>query len=56
MLDNMSNDELIEHVTSNLIASPDELLLAERLQAALDELDAMQARLQAAEAANGPDA
>lgn len=56
MLDNKSNDELIDHVTSNPIASPDELLLAERLQAALEELDAMQARLKAVEGANGTDA
>lgn len=56
MLDNKSNDELIEHVTSNLIASPEELLLAERLQAALEELDAMQARLKAVEGTDGADA
>ncbi len=56
MLDTKSNDELIDHVTSNLIATPDELLLVERLQAALEELDAMQARLKAAEDTNGADA
>lgn len=56
MLDNKSNDELIEHVTSNLIASPEELLLAERLRAALEELDAMQARLKAVEGTDGADA
>lgn len=56
MLDNKSNDELIDHVTSNLIATPDELLLVERLRAALEELDAMQARLKAAEGTNGADA
>ena len=56
MLDTKSNDELIDHVTSNLIATPDELLLAERLHAALEELDAVQARLKAAEGTNGADA
>lgn len=56
MLDNKSNEELIEHVTANIVATDEELLLAERLRAALDELDAMQARIKAVEGANGADA
>jgi len=56
VLDSKSNAELVEHVVSNTDATPEELLLAERLRAAIEELDRMQALIAQEEARDGQDA
>lgn len=56
MLDNKTNSELVEHVVANVTATPEELLLAERLAAAMEEIDRMQAMLAQAEVRDGQDA
>lgn len=60
MLDHMTNTELIEKILADAGATPEELQLAERLQAAVEELDRVtqslhqaQALLEQLEATNG---
>lgn len=63
MLDNLTDTQLIEKTLADAGASPEELAFAERLQAAIEELDRVtqslqrtQALLDQVEAADGQDA
>lgn len=50
MLERLTNTEIIEHTTENPDASEVELELAERLMAAIDELDRLSNTVRALEA------
>lgn len=55
MFDDKQNKELIETAVQNLEATEMELALAERLQAAIDELDRMTLMLRQLEVPRGAD-
>lgn len=50
MLERLTNTEIIEHITENPDASEVELEMAERLLAAIDELDRLSNTVRALEA------
>lgn len=53
MSESKTNTELVEHTLNNPEATQEELLLAERLFAAIEELDRVTALLKAQEEKNG---